>query len=332
MTWVKENYDRFLLALAALVLIACAAVLFLQAHNFNEVFASLRDQVAHSTTIPAVSVEAINAENQKLKAPDTWKARMNQGGTGDRRIPLFISAPYIEKTEIDPAGGENKVTLVDPYDANTTNIIHPPVPNRWLIDNKQDLLSANALQDDTDGDGFNALDEYVGKTDPNDKDSHPPYLTKLFLKEFRRIPFRLLFAARNGETVLLNTLDGDDATQFLKKGDLVRGTKFKLTALKVATAKIDGIQKDTSVVTLTNTETGETIDLPKEKEVDSPTTYAVMTYVWTGKDFALKKGQEFTLKPEDAVKYRCTDLSATEVAVLKIDGNQSFKIGKIAPK
>lgn len=328
MTWVKENYDRFLLALATLALIVCAAVLFLQANSFQAVFASLRDQVAHSTAIPAVSTEAIAAESQKLKSPDTWKPRAN----GDRRIPLFVSAPYIEKSEPDPNGGEPKTTLVDPLDGDASNMIHPPVPNRWLIDNKQDLLSNGALQDDTDGDGFNAYDEFAGKTDPNDKDNHPAYITKLYLKEFRRIPFRLLFAARNGETILMNTLDGDDATQFLKKGDLVRGTKFKITDLKIQSGKFDGITKDTSVVTLTNTETGEKIELPKEQEVDSPTTYAVMTYVWTGRDFALKKGQEFTLKPEDAVKYRCVDLNATEVNVLKIDGNQMFKIGKAPPK
>ena len=328
MTWVKENYDRFLLALAAFILFVCAVILFVQARSFKSVFASLNDQVTKNTTIPPVSVEKIAAENQKLKTPDTWKPRTS----GDRRIQVFVSAPYIEKTEIDPNGGEPKVTLVDPMDGDIGNMIHPPVPNRWILDNKQELLSPTALQDDTDGDGFNALDEYLGKTDPNDKNSHPAYITKLFMKEFRRIPFRLLFAARNGETILMNTLDGDDATQFLKKGDLVRGTKFKITDLKIQSEKIEGIMKDTSVVTLTNTETGEKIELPKEKEVDSPTTYAVMTYVWIGKDFALKKGQEFTLKPEDNVKYRCVDLNATEVSILKIDGNQSFKIGKMPPK
>ena len=329
MTWVKQNYDRFLLALTAFILIVCAAILFIQARSFNAVFASLGDQVTKKTTIPAVSLESIEAEQKKLATPDTWKARMVSSSAGDeRRIPVFVSAPYIEKTEVD-ANGESKITLVDPLDGNLNNIIHPPVPNKWLIDNRQDLLSSSVLQDDSDGDGFTTLDEFLGKTDPNEKDSHPPYITKLFLKEFKRIPFRLLFAARNGETVLLNTLDNDEPTQFLKKGDLVRGTKFKLTDLKIKSDRIDGLQKDTSVVTLTNLETQEKIDLPKEQEVDSPTTYAVMTYLWAGKDFNLKKGQEFTLKPEDTVKYRCVDLKETEIQILKVEGNQTFKIGKL---
>ena len=64
--------------------------------------------------------------------------------------------------------------------------------------------------------------------------------------------------------------------------------------------------------------------LPKQQEVDSPTTYAVLTYLWTGKPFAVKKNQEFTLKPEDNVKYKCVDLSDTDVKVIKEDENKEL--------
>ena len=324
MTWVKQNYDRFFLALAAFVLLTCAVVIFLQAHNFNSVFQSLRDPVVHSKKIPAVDVARIANETQKLAAPDRWEARMT-GANNERRVTLFVSQPYIEKTEVDP-NGETKTTLVDPFDESVA--IHPPVPNAWFIKYNQDLLSTGALNEDTDGDGFTALDEWKGKTDPNDKNSHPPYITKLFLKEFKRIPFRLLFAARNGETILLNTLDIDAPTQFLKKGSLVAGTKFKVLDLKISSGKVDGLTKDTSVVTLVNTETGEKIELPKEVEVDSPSTYAQMIYVWAGRTFDLHKGEDFSLKPEDTVKYHCTDISATAVQVVKVGTNEKFTIGK----
>ena len=93
----------------------------------------------------------------------------------------------------------------------------------------------------------------------------------------------------------------------------------------------DGINKDVSEVTLVNTDTNEPIVLPKQEEVDSPTTYAVLTYLWTGKDFAVKKNQEFTLKPEDNVKYKCIDLTDTYVKVLKEDENKELEIKMLPP-
>ena len=109
-------------------------------------------------------------------------------------------------------------------------------------------------------------------------------------------------------------------------GDMVKGTKFKVTKFEEKSKMDDGINRDVSEVTLVNVETGEPIVLPKQEEVDSPTTYAVLTYLWTGKPFAVKKNQEFTLKPEDNVKYKCVDLSDTEVKVIKEDENKELHI------
>jgi hypothetical protein len=330
MPWVKENYDRFLLALTAFVLAASAGLLFIKARGFGEVFRSLGDQVQHSTAIPAVDLDSISKQTAQITKPDTWKDRK----VGERSLPLLVSVPIIEKTELDPATGAMVVKAVDPLAGGDSNLdLHPPVPNRWLLDNKQDLLAQNVLTQDSDGDGFTTLDEYLGKTDPQNKESHPGYLTKLFMQQFVRVPFRLLFAARNGNTVLLNTLDDPDApTQFLQVGKDVAGTKFKVTDLKIKEAKVNGMTKDVSEVTLTHKDTGEKIVLVKEQVVDSPTTYAKMTYLWAGQVFDLKKGQEFTLKPEDKVKYRAIALDDNGVTLLKVDDNKEIKIGKLPPQ
>ena len=187
------------------------------------------------------------------------------------------------------------------------------------------MLAQNVLDQDTDGDGFTTLDEWQGKTDPTDPKSHPPYWTKLVLTKFVRVPFRLRYDAGTGP-FQINTVDLEQPTQFLKIGDMVKGTKFKLTKFEAKRGMSDGINKDLSEVTLTNVETNETIVLPKQTEVDSPTTYAVLTYLWTGKPFAVKKNQEFTLKPEDNVKYLCVDLSDTDVKIVKEDENKELHI------
>jgi hypothetical protein len=324
MKWIKENYDRFFVALFATILLACAAVLFWDAHNFNSAFASLKDQIPRKTNIPPLGQDAVVEEETKLAKPDEWEPRTEN----NRRLPVFVSVPYISKINAEVTG-PGREQLIDPI--QDTLMLHPPVPNTWLLDNKQDLLSPDVLTQDTDGDGFTTLDEWEWKTDPNNKDSHPPYWSKLFLKRFVRIPFRLRFDARNGDVLQINTLDLDAPTQFLKVGDQVKGTKFKITKFEPKFAMRDGIKKDVSEVTLVNTDTGEPIVLPKQQEVDSPTTYAVLDYLWTGKEFAVKKNEEFTLKPVDNVKYKCVDLTDTDVTVLKEDDKKLLHIKMLPP-
>ena len=329
MTWIKQNYDRFALALLAAGLAVCAALLFNNARNFNNVFSRLNEAPAPNNTIPGVNMDELNSEHQKLADPFVWKVRES----GVRQLPLFVSVPYIENAEPDGRGGFT-FKLVDPY---TGGNIHDPIPNQWLIEHHQDMLASNVLNQDTDNDGFTTLDEFLGKTDPEDKNSHPPYYTKLYIKQFVRVPFRLLFAARNGNIALINTIDLDEPTQFLKVGDLVKKTKFKMTKLDIKNGMKDGINKDISEVTLENTETHETIVLPKEQEVDSPTTYAVLSYLWNGgdvgakPDFAVKKNQEFSIKPDLNVKYKCVSLSDAGVTILKEDENKNIDL-KPLPK
>ena len=319
MTWVKQNYDRFLLAVFAVALLACAGLLFNNARNYNQVFASLKDQVPRSNKFPVVNQEDVAKQQAALKKPDVWEPRMVDG----QRLPVFISSPYI-------SDGEKLVGLTD----KTSVQLHPPIPNKWLIDHNQDMLSPDVLTQDSDGDGFTTLDEYLGNTDPQDKNSHPPYYTKLVLTKFVRIPFRLRFDAKNGDTIQINIIDLPDApTWFGKVGGMITLTKpnFKVIKFEQKSARVDNITKDISEVTVQNMETQETIVLPKAQEVDSPTTYAVLNYLWTGKPFAVKKNLEFTLKPEDNVKYKVLDLSDTEVHIVKEDDKKDLHI-KMAGK
>ncbi len=326
MTWVKQNYDRFLLALLAAVLLGCAGLLFNNVRNFNSVFASLKEQVAHSNKFQTVNQEDVANEQAALAKPATWEPRFVDG----QRLPVFVSPPYI-------SDGEKLVGLTD----NTSVQLHPPIPNKWLIDHNQDMLSPNVLDQDSDGDGFTTLDEFNGNTDPQDKNSHPPYYTKLVLTKFVRIPFRLRFDAKNGDTIQINIIDMDEApTWFGKVGGVITITKpnFKVIKFEQKSKKDGGMTRDVSEVTVQNMETNETIVLPKAQEVDSPTTYAVLNYLWTGKPFAVKKNQEFTLEPEKNVKYKCLDLNDTEVHIVKEDDKKDLHIkmaaagGAIAPR
>lgn len=310
---LKENYEQALLGAAALLLLGVAVWLILSARGFNDAFAELLNPPSRNDKIPALDAAAYAAAKTRLTGKQDWEGRRMVEG---REVPLFVSVPYIAKTEMKD--GQPVEVLIDP--ARGTESLHPPVPNAWLLANKLPLLDQRVLQDDPDGDGFTNLDEFLGKTDPTDKASHPPYLTKLFLRRFIQKPFRLVFAARVGENLQINTLDLDAPTQFLKVGSPISGTKFKIVEFKPI-EKIDpsvGIKRDLSEVTIEHVETGERVVLVKEKEVNSPDSFALLTYLWEGRDIQLKKNQEFSLKPENDLKYRLIDVSQTGAVIVNV--------------
>ena len=323
MTWIKQNYDRFLLAVFALVLLVSAGLLITNAHGYNDVFASLQKQPVASSKPPvSVDTKEFDEDMTKLADPDLWKPRP----LGKYQLPLFVSVPYVSK---DENGVMKKVAILD----ETSEALHPPVPNEWFLSNGLDLLASNALDQDPDGDGFSNLDEWNGKTDPNNKDSHPPYWTKLYLKRLVRVPFHLRFEAKNGPTFFINETDNDEApTQTKKLGEVVVLGKYKFK-LEKFTEKYDtslGFKKDVSELTLTNVDTKQQVVLPKGEDVDSPTTYAVLNYVWNGPgarpEFGVQRDGEFTLAPQDNVKYKVVELSDTDVKVIKTDENKELHI------
>lgn len=327
MTWVQQNYDRFLLAVFAAALLACAGLLFNNAHNFADVFKRLNEPVPEGKKVPNVAQEAVQAEQAKLTTPDQWGTRVVNGS----RLPVFVSVPYIAKTS-QGADGTAKQDLINPLDSTSGNFIHPPVPNSWLLNNQQDLLSPNVLEQDGDGDGFSTLDEYLWDTNPQDKNSHPPYYSKLVYTKFVPVPFRLKFMAKNGDTILINVEDVQDApTNFVKVGQMIRDTKFKVLSFQAKSkTESNGMVRDVSEVTVENQETKEKVVLPKNEDVNSPTTFAVMNYALTNKPFAVKKDQEFPLA-NDSAKYKCLDLNDNEVTILKEDNGQKLVYKKGVP-
>jgi len=196
--------------------------------------------------------------------------------------------------------------------------IHPPVPNEWLDQFGLPIADADVLTQDPDGDGFTNLDEWQFHTNPTDKNSHPEYLTKLKMKSFAREPFRMRFDSWVGDTYGINTTDLKEPTQFLKLGDTIHGTEFKIVKF---TEKHDtnkyGTKMDVSELTLENRETHEQLSLVKEKIMTSPESVANFVYEWgERREFAVKKGQEFCLKPEEQIKYKLVDVLPSRAVIV----------------
>ena len=98
------------------------------------------------------------------------------------------------------------------------------MPNEWFEKYALPVEDADALEQDPDKDGFTNLDEWQGNTDPTKAESHPDYTTKLHLVSATEEPFRYIFASRTRDKFGINSIDQSEPTQFLKVGDVVRGT------------------------------------------------------------------------------------------------------------
>jgi hypothetical protein len=297
MDWIKKNPEKFVLALLALGLLAVSTLLIKKALDFRQTFAGIRGEVARNNNIPPLDTQAVDSAEAAIEKPAKW---------GSHPGSLLVSRRYIIKDG-------------QPYDPSedTSQPLHPPVPNGWFIENNLDLLNPGIIDEDPDGDGFTNLDEWQGKTDPNNKDAHPPYHTKLRLVQFVREPFRLIFKAMpDADSFQIDTVDIRQPTQILKVGALVAGTKFKLIKFEPkSVVDENGVEKDISELTLENVETGAKVVLIKEKLVNSPDSFAQFKYTWDGTEFKVRKDGDFTLKPQPDLKYKLIDITETQAVI-----------------
>jgi hypothetical protein len=301
MDYVKANYGQLLLLLSGLLLVAAAfyAVSSFSALESEFQTAPPRDRGAEFAANETLA--RLQSESGKLAAPSdkAWE---------ERDLSLFVSRVYLLRD------GQ----LVDIVDSQIELI--PGIPNDWLLKHELDYTDAEIAQRDPDADKFSNMEEFSAGTNPRDASSMPPLWTKLRVKSFEKIPFRLKFmgapSLRPGEPFdentefSINTLDYSSPTQFLKVGQRIAGSELQITKAeaKSATNQV-GATVDISELTLKDASTGDTIILVNEKEVDSPYSYALLQNTINGEEIRVEKGKMFTLGP-DAISYKLIDVGS----------------------
>ena len=314
MEWLRINYDRAAVFVAALFLGLCAIFVCLSAAGFSERFAALQHLPSPKNKIPAGKAPEIVEAMQKLEAPPQWTASSRSG--------LFVPEKHFIGANGKPA------TLQG-------TLLHSPVPNDWLEEFNLPIADADVLIQDADDDGFTNLDEWQAHTNPSDRESHPPYTFKLRLRSFSEEPFPLIFSSSVADTYAINNIDPSHPTQFLQVGEMVKGTKYKLKTYreKYDTDKY-GTTIDVSELTLEQVDTHDLVTLIKEKRAMSPESVANFIYTWGGtqQTFSVKKDQEFSLKPEEDVTYTLVDVEPGQAIIVKRQQpNEKIEIGAVAP-
>src|SRR5437773_5818814 len=297
MDWVKAHYDRVIVIVAATFLFFSAFWIWRNASQFGASFIALQSAPPpKKPSSPGKAVE-LEAAMTKLHQPPQW--------TFSGRSGLFVPEKHFIGSNGLPA------TL-------QTTQVHPPVPNEWLEQFGLPIADADVLEQDPDGDGFNNLDEWFGHTNPTDGNSHPEYYTKLKLKSATEEPFRLVFSSWVGDTYAINTIDLKQPTQFLKVGDSIKGTRFKIVKfLEKYQPNKYGTNVDVSELTLEQVETKQQLTLVKEKVAMSPESVATFVNTWGGRqEFQVRKDQELSLKPQVQIKYKLVDVDPSKAVVV----------------
>ncbi|MFL6529044.1 MAG: Amuc_1099 family pilus-like system protein [Chthoniobacterales bacterium] len=327
MDWARENCDRLAIFAGALFLFLCAFFIWRSAATFNDNFASLHPPGPPKAAAPTANALEVEVAAKKLTEPPQW--------TFSGRSGLFVP----EKHFVGPNG--MPATL-----QNTE--VHPPVPNEWLDQFGLPIADADVLEQDADGDGFTNLEEWQAHTNPTDKNSHAPFLSKLKMKSVATEPFALVFSSSTGDTFGINFVDtrapvGADGranidhshpTQFVKIGDTIRGTRIKVVGFEDKTAPDRfGTETDVSELRLQDVDTGEQLTLVKEKAATSPESVATFVYTWgERREFVTKKEQEFSLPPQTEIKYKLVDVQPTKAVIINTQKpEERIEVGLLQP-
>jgi hypothetical protein len=304
MDWLKQHYDRVILAVMGLAIIVCAALITIYALGFNDTFTTRNSSKKPSTEVPSPGTALVIERLQSIDSPKDWKT--HEGS-------LFVSEPYISRDGGPP---------INPLQGGS-DALFPPITNEWIKQYGLDFSAGNLRNEDPDNDKFSNLEEFLGKTDPTDPKSMSPFYTKLRLVEYIRVPFRLkLSGSPEAGTYAINTLDLKGPTQFLKIGEKIEGTVYKLVSFAPKTMDKDGLTVDVSELTIENQETGQKIVLVNDKPVNDPTVYADLINLWDGTRLKVKKLESFSFKPEATVKYKLIDISDNEAVIESPQGTK----------
>lgn len=166
MSWFSNNYEKAALGGAVAIALGLA---YMGWSKFGNVAADFNVDLAgkgnNNTAVKDADLIS------KAEASLTFDRTSGRALAGDRPVDLFVGIPLF----VPSAAPETTIDL----EGKDATLVHPPIPNIWWLENRIDPGFADSPARDPDQDGFSNLEEFHGKTDPNDAKVFPPLIAKL---------------------------------------------------------------------------------------------------------------------------------------------------------
>lgn len=334
MDQLKANYDRVLLLLAGLLLIAVSLYAARGLSSIPEAFPTPPARTSGAPFEPEAALASLQIEAPKAKdaSGTVWQ---------EQESSLFVSRVYLLRES----------ALVDILESETELV--PGIANAWILKYKLDYTNRDLAQGDPDSDGFSNAEEFRAGTDPTDANSTPAAWSKLRLASSKIEKLRTKFESLpqgDLKVVQINTVSSEDpsaltgVSKFYQLGDAIVlsetsadgrpmtvETPLTFQSAKIIRRRNEKINSEEEVpqITLVSSVDGMEIELVQGEVKDSP--YSLATLQDTkggGQSYALRSGQEFELGPGQ--RYKLIDVSAEAATIKELSSGEQHTIPHLA--
>jgi len=346
MSWMSDNYEKVVLGGGAVVALALAFSGWRASSGVdNELINPGRGSGNNDTHV--VGAEKL----PEILSSMGSKKQLERAVVDGRPLDMFTGISlYAERDSSDP---------VDPFKDPP---IHEPIPNTWFLDHDIALNYADSPDRDPDGDGFSNMEEFDGKTLPNDPKSHPPLIAKLTylsqeVKEWLLTYSMDLGPKQNQFKFLHQDVQGKQfgmgMNQMAGPGDMLEfkdpgpgDGRFKLLRIEEREEMNDRIKvleknKFAIIEDQKENKKGDVFEVPRKmpKAVqrqhirrDRKASLELRAIGFTGKPFVVEERRAFALPPGAAEKKYFLKEVTDEAVVVEVMGEGGQKREVVIPK
>lgn len=327
---IKKSYDKVILILVVIALLATAAYLYINVGQGVEEMAQVEKEiVSYTKANPNASVLDVSRYEATI-AEITAPYQLDLSNPGWTNVAMFVP--------------EARVICIDckipiPYFAKKCPFCQTVQPPLRSLDEKYDgdkdtmpdlyekehglNPRLNDSLADADGDGFSNIVEFKSNTSPSDPNSYPPPDTELQVTDVVADPFNLLF---KGSSLLPDksrmfqiNLKNGDRTHFKKLDEKVEGFTLSNFGKGAAKAQNKG-DRDRDVLVLL-APSGKKIPLIEGQGTAYKEYTVTLKFNITGEEFKLRAGDTFKLKNKPYQFIR-VDNTGQNIVIKRLDDDE----------
>jgi hypothetical protein len=307
----EASYDKVILTLTALAALGVAGYLYILKSDFSE--SLVQTKVSQGKAFPEIPLTEVEASTKRLLEVADWHPPI----VGNKPVPLNKSVIMVQKGD----------TLHDLFLEKEP--LRPPMTNQYLRENGLDFLAPNVAELDPDDDGFSNLEEFEGKTNPKDAQSHPPLTNKLVFKT--RFQDNYIVALLTSESpIQVKRKEPPGPGLFIDTTKLPatpqdfgfeRGAPARFRALgfeKKQPIGANGLPKDQSELTILDLATNEKFVLALGEPKNLAAYQAVLEFNYRKRrEYKPQKGQTFRIEGVGAT-FMLVDVTETSATIAEV--------------